>query len=743
MKTKLLLFSTLVLIPLIYFAQCPANSDNWEIIKADYFETDPLNETLWHRKSGPKYNSPTYYDSSLPYIETSGPYAGRLVLPIENNSSSTTYPYKGSRISTLTNYKYGYFEASVIIPTDQYLAPSVWLSKKNPVESEASTWPPEIDIFEYHARDSYGDNVMFGSNFRIGCSENGSSDRFEGYTIPQNDPSLQQKQCIVGVEWNENYLKWYINHELVGTTTVEVPHDFMRIVLSLSVMGTPPDTYSFDNTEDKLYVGWVRVWKPIGSYTQQDYEKWPRFWHNDNTDNLGQWQLSDDDRHITGDFDGDNFDEVLSISLNNTKLPKQHSFNPVIPNGGNWTCDWTSTSLSQISNWNILPGTKFISGKFNENYLDRDLILCISPNNTYAKLINFNGTQWDYSTPGNSSLPVGNNTLHTIGEWQLNTGDKFYKINFDGDPQDELLCISTNGDCYVLKNIGSTWNWITLFSTDQSGQNTGQIAPTYPGTTWNMSQSDIYTIGDFNGNGTDEILLINDYSECIKLFEGYNGNSWKQLWVNYCDDQFSASWDLNQGSKYYAHNMNSDLNSELFCISPDGKFEKILYFNGATWKTGWGNDGSFQIYNRDLVTTDRFFFGNFKNSTNANAEALWFKNEWVICNTTHVYLHETPTITKVLKVPKKSTELEDLKNNKSSVFKVYPNPSDGKFEIKGKYSDMPIEINVFNSIGENILHKTCILQDQNIFDISSQPSGIYYIVIQSEGEPQVEKIIIL
>ena len=97
---------------------------------------------------------------------------------------------------------------------------------------------------------------------------------------------------------------------------------------------------------------------------------------------------------------------------------------------------------------------------------------------------------------------------------------------------------------------------------------------------------------------------------------------------------------MNYGSRYYAYNMDQDSKTELFCISSDNKYEKILNYMNS-WYTGWGNAGSYQIYNRDITNSDRFFFGIFTSDI-TSPQVLWIKESWPTCPKTHAYLHEMP-----------------------------------------------------------------------------------------------------
>ncbi|MCX6284829.1 MAG: C25 family cysteine peptidase [Bacteroidetes bacterium] len=79
-------------------------------------------------------------------------------------------------------------------------------------------------------------------------------------------------------------------------------------------------------------------------------------------------------------------------------------------------------------------------------------------------------------------------------------------------------------------------------------------------------------------------------------------------------------------------------------------------------------------------------------------------------------------------------------------FEVYPNPASGKFTIEfNSHSAVPVEINVFNSLGSTVFSEKDLLVSgkfSKLIDLTGNPDGIYYIRIQSEAGSFIRKLVI-
>lgn len=85
--------------------------------------------------------------------------------------------------------------------------------------------------------------------------------------------------------------------------------------------------------------------------------------------------------------------------------------------------------------------------------------------------------------------------------------------------------------------------------------------------------------------------------------------------------------------------------------------------------------------------------------------------------------------------------INDILNEKTIA--VYPNPSNGKFQILNKQSVLEnLEMVIYNALGERI-YSTSNITRAIMVDISSQPEGIYFMNVSSENkESFTQKLII-
>jgi len=86
------------------------------------------------------------------------------------------------------------------------------------------------------------------------------------------------------------------------------------------------------------------------------------------------------------------------------------------------------------------------------------------------------------------------------------------------------------------------------------------------------------------------------------------------------------------------------------------------------------------------------------------------------------------------------TSVDETSN---SSFAVYPNPTNGKFNLKIPAGIQTAEISVLNTFGQKVLKTNMVSGLADIcFDLTSQPGGVYYVRIETSGGNFLRKIVL-
>jgi OOP family OmpA-OmpF porin len=109
--------------------------------------------------------------------------------------------------------------------------------------------------------------------------------------------------------------------------------------------------------------------------------------------------------------------------------------------------------------------------------------------------------------------------------------------------------------------------------------------------------------------------------------------------------------------------------------------------------------------------------GNFKNDSLSSIRYLGPDNP--------AYTAAYYYIDDVIVSPDSTTSINEI-NASSKDVGVFPNPSNGKFDIKTENINTEVEINIYNSLGQKIFTQTSIPNSQFSIDISTQYTGIYF-----------------
>ncbi|WP_396613714.1 FG-GAP repeat domain-containing protein (plasmid) [Haloferax sp. S1W] len=190
-------------------------------------------------------------------------------------------------------------------------------------------------------------------------------------------------------------------------------------------------------------------------------------------DQIDEWNLRPQDREVVGDLDGDGRDEIYIRSDNRAG---------VIEWGGREFITRTLTN-DRIGEWNLRPQDREVVGDLDGDGKDEIYVR----SNDWAGVVALE----------NGDLTLRSIQHDRIGEWDLRAQDKEYVGRFSQTEHDEVVVRSND--------------WIGLLQWDDTAEEmrceyltSGRVDE------WNLGADDEHVIGDFDGDGKDEIYIRSD-----------------------------------------------------------------------------------------------------------------------------------------------------------------------------------------------------------------------------------------
>ena len=167
-----------------------------------------------------------------------------------------------------------------------------------------------------------------------------------------------------------------------------------------------------------------------------------------------------------------------------------------------------------------------------------------------------------------------NNGSGKIDGWNAIDSDKFYTGDFDGDGAEELLCVQT----------GSNHNWMTLLKFENGKwkwkwSNYGNSHVMLP-------YRDNFIVGDYNGDGKDE-LLGNDIDGFTTLFR-YENNNWIWAWSDYGANHAIIPYK----DKLISGDFDGDGKDEILGSDLPFGWMTMFNFEKNDFRWGWSTNGT-------------------------------------------------------------------------------------------------------------------------------------------------------
>ncbi len=206
-----------------------------------------------------------------------------------------------------------------------------------------------------------------------------------------------------------------------------------------------------------------------------------------------------------------------------------------------------------------------------------------------ARVDNQRGWRW---VAGNESH-VGD-----VAGWGIGPDDAPWSGDFDGDGVDQLLLIDwPAGEMAVLGWAGSDWV--------EDGSNAAT-----PGwiDLWAMDAGDAYVVGDFDGDGRDDLAAFSDTGWSQLMF--WNGAGFDFVYGNDAHLGQVGLWYMAPDDTWLAGDFDGDGVDDLVAISTDGWFH-LMRFDTATWDWSWTWGAYGQVGLWYLAPDDRWVVGDW------------------------------------------------------------------------------------------------------------------------------------
>ncbi|TNE90077.1 MAG: glycosyl hydrolase family protein [Deltaproteobacteria bacterium] len=501
-----------------------------------------------------------------------------------------TFDYTSGWLRSTQQFKYGRFEIRARIPNEGRVAwPAFWLFGGTELDGGAGGFGEaanEIDIFEFTGYEAH--------HFTRNLHNYYAYDRYLAmYGDPGDDPALEE--CLAS-HWSPtcNFTRDVAANSLV------LHHGFHE---DLSVDVEDWHTYTLE-------------WSPRGLVWWLDGRQISAAEHVDVPDNfmaviinnaLPDWLHAGINQGVVNGNDT-RLDLPASFDIDYVKVTALTD--PEL------TRDWTNGGLDRIDGWYLNANDHHVSGDFDGD--GRAELFSLNATSGYAKLMDHEPRQIgpaSMSTAG-WSTSWSNPGDGWVDGWAMADTDRFLVGDFARDlaGADELLAIqSGTGFAHVMRFAGK---WSTLYS------NGGTDAMHW----WTLNDDDQFVVGDFDGDGLDEVLALNEASGHAHLMR-YGRGGFSTDWATSRGQV--GSWIFHTDDRFVALDIDGDGTDEILATNAGTKWAQLLAFRDGEWVSTWGNGGSGSVKWWLLQDGDVFRAGEFDGAPGEEVLAYSPYSGWV------------------------------------------------------------------------------------------------------------------
>jgi hypothetical protein len=263
--------------------------------------------------------------------------------------------------------------------------------------------------------------------------------------------------------------------------------------------------------------------------------------------------------------------------------------------------DMVFSAVSRVpGSWQFAPGDQFFVADFNGDGKDEVVVYNSSNwNKEYMGLL---------ADDGNDGLRLIRRYDDKMPGWQFHKNDRFHVADFTGDGRQDLIVQNTKD-----------WN-IPYVGMLQSEGNGFRVVRRYDKLLagWQMNKNDVLYPGDFNGDGKADLYIWNgkDWSTRYMGMLRSTGSSYK--FIKRFDNTL-AGWQMKKGDKHYVGDFNGDGKDDLYVFNGTDwstAYLAMLRSDGATLSMVRRYDGNAPGW--QMRKNDRHFVGDIDKNGRAD-----------------------------------------------------------------------------------------------------------------------------
>jgi beta-glucanase (GH16 family) len=258
-------------------------AQEWNLVWADEFEGDQLDETKWSYMTGDgtEYGIPGWGNNELQYYREENVKVADGMLTItarRENIGGRQFTSGRIRTKDKGDWTYGRIEFRAKMPVGQGLWAAVWML---PTEEYYGGWAAsgEIDIMEYLGHET---GVVHGT---LHYGGQWPENQYNGKSYTTDGPSFASEFHDFAMEWEEGEFRWYVDGDLYQTQSsgwysssgpfpVPFNRDF-HLLVNLAVGGNwPGNPDASTQFPQDLVLDYIRVYQlwPTGLEGQRTEE---------------------------------------------------------------------------------------------------------------------------------------------------------------------------------------------------------------------------------------------------------------------------------------------------------------------------------------------------------------------------------------------------------------------------------------------------------------------------------------